>query len=131
LTVDPSDRFLLSGAANGNAFIWDTFAGGDCVRLPVGSEGEVTRTAWIGNQIACICDDLPFSLFNWQLHDDNLDNAKRAQWLGPGRQAIDCTYTAQPELSLPATPKKAEPLSFRSSPLNKSILEYFPPSPRL
>lgn len=136
LTVDPSDRFLLSGTANGSAFIWDTRGEGECVRLPVGSESEVAKTAWIqtpqgGNQIACICDDVAFSLFNWQL-DDEQPEVKHAEWLRAGKQVIDRALFEQPTLSMPSTPKKLEaPSSLRSSPMNKSILEYFPRSPRL
>ena len=141
LTVDPSDRFLLSGGANGNAFIWDTFGAGDCVRLSVGMESEVAKTAWITdrlgrNQIACICDDVAFSLFNWSADEQERESGKGAQFVGQGRQIVDKSSAepTPPTLpSAPKTPRKSDVLSssIRSSPVNKSILEYFPPSPRL
>lgn len=139
LTVDPSDRFLLSGSGNGSAFVWDTQGTGSCVRLPVGLQSEVAKTAWITsaygqNQIACICDDVAFSLFNWEPSStDSRTGQSCAQFVtANGRSVPDRSADADPVLpSLPSTPKKPEMPPNRSSPLNKSILEYFPRSPRL
>ena len=93
LSIDPSDRFLLTGSSNGQAFIWDTThdsSGTAAYELPVCAQLEVSKSAWANGkkgsldaQIACISDDLTFSLFNWGLnvdadHDEGSIRIKRA-----------------------------------------------------
>ena len=106
LSIDPTDRFLLSGSSNGQAYIWDTLIEnnsaeteypGGIFELPVCAQLEVSKTAWVSGkrgsleaQIACISDDLTFSLFNWNLQENlNFRNLKRPKELfTEGREEI-------------------------------------------
>lgn len=140
LSIDPSDRYLLSGSADGNAYIWNT-RGQECYQLPVSAQLEVSKSKWIGTgqqvKIACISDDMTFSIFDWGLECSDGKYAKQLD--REGRQEIDYetiqmqSSTLLSSFSLPATPKKSAPFqSVQSSPFNqnKSILDFFPRSPR-
>lgn len=100
LSIDPTDRYLLSGSSLGQAFIWDTSRDSNesAFELPVSAQLEVSKTAWaadrkgsLDSQIACISDDLTFSLFNWKLEeeDEQSESFKRPKELTePGREVI-------------------------------------------
>ena len=161
LSIDPSDRFLLSGSSNGQAFIWDTVNHDNCAyELPICAQLEVSKTAWAGGtkgsldaQIACISDDLTFSLFNWNLEDEtdglSVDSGiKRVKRLpDPTPKEIihkadeptesqEIINTSNPP-SVPSTPVRKKPalLSAVNTPspnsANKSILDFFSRSPRV
>lgn len=130
LSIDPTDRFLLSGSSNGQAYIWDTLdlaeitdginnKAGSCVfELPVYAQLEVSKTAWVNckrgsleAQIACISDDLTFSLFNWNLPENeensskNLNFIKRPRELSAeGREKIYQDHLVETDGTLPITP---------------------------
>lgn len=141
LTIDPTDRYLVSGSADGNAYIWNT-RGRECHQLPVAAQLEVSKCKWIGDgqqsKIACISDDMTFSIFDWGL---DANDGKYSKLLDVDcRNLIDFettqlqSSTLLSSHSLPGTPKKsAFSNSVQSSPFNnqnKSILDFFSRSPR-
>lgn len=161
VTVDPTDRFLLSGSADGNAYLWNM----DCddaarvFRLPVSAQLEVSKTAWAAGRgpyeatIGCISDDLSVSLFQW---GRDVDESSRSESVRrpvslphAGRESL--VHEASDVVSRETAPANAKPprdclspstpvkrtdrtASLPQSPqtpANKSILDFFPRSPRL
>jgi denticleless len=160
LSLDPSDKYILSGSSNGQAYVWDTVSSCNnaaVYELPVCAQLEVSKTAWIsgsngslGSQIACISDDLSFSLFNWDIRDHFLETStikRPIEVCSGGKEQIysgDCERvqstassvngSCSTQTSLPVTPVRKRPFTnaFVSTPpsANKSILDFFNPSPR-
>ena len=170
LSIDPSDRFLLSGSSNGQAYIWDTLSHPEsdskAFELPVFAQLEVSKTAWAGGrkgsldaQIACISDDLTFSLFNWNLRDeqDSKQNITKRPKVFEGRNFREIIYRNEPLIkqeeetvpikinqgqissnvssSIPVTPIRKRPsagiIGTPPNSANKSILDFFSRSPRV
>ncbi len=157
LSIDPTDRFLLSGSSSGQAYIWDTFKEDGAFELPVCAQLEVSKTGWAGGkkgsldaQIACISDDLTFSLFNWNLNDANGSFKRPKQILEVSSREIihkedpieqENITISNPNSnissaipSIPVTPirKQQSRLALISpNSANKSILDFFSRSPRV
>lgn len=161
ISLDPTDRFLLSGSSSGQALIWDTSLERDnsgAFELPVCAQLEVSKVAWatgtrgtLNAQLACISDDKTFSLFDWGLkngHEDSNDfRIKRPKLCeGVTRENIHredpITELEEPQIisnsssnstSIPATPrKKVQQAPIRTPQSeNKSILDFFARSPRV
>lgn len=155
LTIDPTDRFILSGSSGGQAFVWDTHFGSNAAyQLPVCAQLEVSKTAWkrgssLASQIACISDDSTFTLFDWGLDSDesydsnSRHSIKRSRAIeGLNREAIqyehvdienNLAYSAPSSKnpSVPSTPirKSTNQTSIIRTPTsaNKSILDFFSP----
>ena len=140
LSIDPTDRFILSGSSSGQAFIWDTMSK-DCVfELPVCAQLEVSKTAWAGGkrgsleaQIACISDDLTFSLFNWNLDTSqepealSIKTAKRHSGLNFRESIQRDDNPLENEDDIPSLPPTAGTLASSSLPV--STCPSFPLTP--
>lgn len=155
ISLDPSDQFLLSGSATGQALIWDTSThkNSGAFELPVCAQLEVSKVAWASGtkgsldaQLACISDDKTFSLFNWGLeeqHRYDSNGLKRPKLCdGITREYIhrdDPIFEPQiPQIisnppSIPTTPRKKIQVAPVRTPqsANKSILDFFARSPRV
>jgi hypothetical protein len=161
ISLDPSDRYLLSGSASGQAVIWDTSSTHDnsgAFELPVCAQMEVQKVAWatgtrgsLNAQLACIGDDKTFSIFDWGLHGRDEDSTefgiKRPKLCeGVTREKIyredPIAEPEEPQIisnsssnstSIPETPrKKVQQAPIRTpQSANKSILDFFARSPRV
>ena len=157
ISLDPTDRFLLSGSSSGQALIWDTSTAEEncgAFELPVCAQLEVSKVAWATGkgesqkaQLACISDDKTFSVFDWGLgnFDDNFKRPKACE--GETREKIhsedpileseeikEISNSSSHPPSIPSTPrKKIQNPSFVRTPqsANKSILDFFALSPRI
>jgi len=155
ISLDPTDRFLLSGSSLGQALIWDTSTheNSGAYELPVCAQLEVSKVAWangtrgsLNAQLACISDDKTFSLFDWGL-DDSVGIKRPKLCEGETRERIHrndpIIESEQPQInsnsssnspSIPVTPRKkiqTTPLTRTPQSANKSILDFFAPSPRV
>jgi WD40 repeat protein len=154
IALDPTDKFLLAGSADGNGYVWDTsWSASAAFKVPIQSQLEVSKVVWKGSTIASISDDLTVSFFKQQMPDcsrsSELVNGARTGCYSVVDSFADidssCLLQAvksnplakrQADLSLPVTPIKRShssqtPSSSLASPVvNKSILEFFPKSPR-
>ena len=134
LSIDPSDRFLLTGSSNGQAFIWDTSNHStSAFELPVCAQLEVSKTAWAGGkrgsleaQIACISDDSTFSLFNWELKaeiDEEFVGIKRSKELN--ESLTSCPFKEiihkedEPNLGISSEAQISNHSSVPSTPIRK------------
>lgn len=165
LSIDPTDKYLLSGSSRGQAYIWDTSRHNTdaAFELPVCAQLEVSKTAWaldrkgsLDAQIACISDDLTFSLFNWKLEEENdkaLSIKRPDQLTEQGREIIHredplmeddlpvlnqiaASNVSSTFASMPVTPVRKKPQTgiIATPPpnsANKSILDFFTRSPRV
>lgn len=161
ISLDPTDRFLLSGSSLGQALIWDTAAheNSGAYEFPVCAQLEVSKVAWatgtrgsLEAQLACISDDKTFSLFDWGLGNERIRGDLKRPKLCEGetrekihrddpipiilepKQAQISSNASSNSASIPVTPrKKIQTPSLVRTPqsANKSILDFFAPSPRV
>lgn len=157
ISLDPTDRFLLSGSSSGQALIWDTSSHENygTYELPVCAQLEVSKVAWANGtrgsldaQFACISDDKTFSLFDWGLDDSvGIKRPKLCEGETRARERIHrddliieskqpqiISYSPSNSSSIPVTPRKKNqmmPLIRTPQSANKSILDFFVPSPRV